>query len=67
MLIYLSCDIARVVCAGHLKEHGSGAELLEIEDGIFANLVSETGPSQAPRLRQIARDTAEKRAREPLA
>jgi hypothetical protein len=49
---------------GNLIEHGSGAELLDIEDGIFANLVNETGPTQAPRLRQIARDTAAKRAQE---
>jgi hypothetical protein len=53
---------AWILSTGHLREHGSGAELLEIEDGIFANLVSETGPTQAPRLRQIAHDTAAKRA-----
>ena len=47
---------------GQLKEHGSGAELLEIEGGIFASLVEETGPSQAPRLRQSAREAAKKKA-----
>ena len=62
LMMYALC--ALLLFAGHLREHGSGAELLEIDDGIFANLVSETGPTQAPRLRQIARDTATKRALE---
>jgi len=47
---------------GHLKEHGSGAELIDMEDGIFASLVKETGPTQAPRLRSVARKAAQDRA-----
>ena len=48
--------------AGGGWKHGSGAELLEIEGGIFASLVEETGPSQAPRLRSVAREAAKKKA-----
>ena len=33
-----------------------------MEGGIFASLVEETGPSQAPRLRQSAREAAKKKA-----
>ena len=55
-------DAIVVLDNGQLKEHGSGAELLEIEGGIFASLVEETGPSQAPRLRSVAREAAKKKA-----
>lgn len=48
--------------AGHLKEYGSGAELVDMEGGIFSSLVSETGPTQAPRLRSLARQAAKDKA-----
>ena len=51
-----------VICAGHLKEYGSGAELIDMEGGIFSSLVTETGPTQAPRLRSVARKAAQEKA-----
>ena len=59
MLHYTNEDF---MCAGHLKEYGSGAELIDMEGGIFSSLVTETGPSQAPRLRSLARKAAQKKA-----
>jgi hypothetical protein len=41
-----------------LKEHGTAAELIDMDGGIFSSLVDETGPSQAPRLRTLAREKA---------
>ena len=55
-------DAIVVLDNGQLKEHGSGAELIDMEGGIFASLVEETGPSQAPRLRSVAREAAKKKA-----
>lgn len=53
-------DYDRIVVLdnGRLKEHGTGAELIDMEGGIFSSLVDETGPSQAPRLRTLAREKA---------
>ena len=48
-------DRIAVLDKGHLKEYDSPANLLEITDGIFASLVEETGPTQAPRLKALAR------------
>ena len=48
-------DRIAVLEKGVLMEYDSPANLIAMRDGIFASLVEETGPTQAPRLKAIAR------------